>query len=57
MDNSTADIHFPTDVWLLDTARSTLEHIIDFLYAQVKDKDIAKYLNLDERIAVYKNIK
>lgn len=37
-----ADIHFPTDVWLLDTSRKMLEQIIDVLYSQVKDKYTAK---------------
>lgn len=37
-----ADIHFPTDVWLLDACRSNLENIIDLLFPQVKHKYIVK---------------
>jgi hypothetical protein len=37
-----ADIHFPTDVWLLDTSREVLEQIIDILYPQVRDKYTVK---------------
>ena len=37
-----ADIHFPTDIWLLNEGREKLELIIDILYPQVKHKYVVK---------------
>lgn len=37
-----ADIHFPTDIWLLNEGREKLEKIIDVLYSQVKHKYAVK---------------
>lgn len=37
-----ADIHFPTDIWLLNEGREKLEMIIDILYSQVKHKYAVK---------------
>lgn len=54
-----ADIHYPTDLWLLNTAREALEEIVDALHAPLigkskkprtyRHKARKNYLNIDKK--------